>query len=51
MELGMIDPFQILNTRTRSGSDMDPKITCILIIDSNRSGSKKKTIRTCSENF
>ena len=45
MELGISCPFQILNTRTRPGPDMDPKnygyFMGILIIDPNRPGSEK----------
>ena len=45
MELGISCPFQILNTRIRSGPDMDPKnyeyFMGILIIDPNRPGPEK----------
>ena len=45
MELGISCLFQILNTRIRSGPDMDPKnygyFMGILIIELNRSGSEK----------
>ena len=45
MELGMSCLFQILNTRTRPGPDMDPKnygyFMGILIIDPNRPGPEK----------
>ena len=44
-ELGISCPFQILNTQTRLGPDMDLKnyghFMGILIIDPNRSGSEK----------
>ena len=45
MKLGISCPFQILNIRTQSGPDLNPKnyeyFMSILIIDPNRSGSKK----------